>query len=115
MQIVNQLEYDGWKANNTDGYGAAIFKVAEQWANIIETKISQGKKISEIAQTSFGEADDEGLTGFMYNAAVAILAKCWIHGEELRKWHNLDCQIGNEGEKANQEGGVLNSAILKIG
>lgn len=37
------------------------------------------------------------------------------HGEELRRWHNLDTQIGDEGEKANKGKGVLNPAIMKIG
>jgi len=34
----------------------------------------------------------------MYGAAVAILSKVWKHGEELRRWHNLKTQIGDEGE-----------------
>ncbi|MDA8315367.1 MAG: hypothetical protein M0010_09365 [Actinomycetota bacterium] len=45
-------------------------------------------------------------------AAVSVLASCWVHGEELRRWHNLDTQIGTEGEKANASGGVLNPALL---
>jgi len=32
----------------------------------------------------------------------------------LRKWHNIKTQIGNEGEKANASGGVLNPALLNI-
>lgn len=51
----------------------------------------------------------------MYGCAVSILSQVWIHGEELRRWHNLDSQIGTEGEKANESGGVLNPAVLNIG
>lgn len=47
--------------------------------------------------------------------AVVVLTKCWSRGEELRRWHNLDTQIGNEGEKANASGGVLNPALLTTG
>jgi hypothetical protein len=36
-------------------------------------------------------------------------------GEELRRWHNKDVQIGDEGEKANETpGAVLNPALLTI-
>lgn len=57
----------------------------------------------------------EGITGFMYGCAVSALAHFWAHGEALRRWHNLDTQIGTEGEKANESGGVLNPALLNIG
>jgi hypothetical protein len=39
----------------------------------------------------------------------------WKHGEALRLWHNLKTQIRDEGEKANESGGVLNPACLSIG
>jgi len=45
---------------------------------------------------------------------VSILSKCWVYGETLRKWHNLEAQISDEGEKANRDGGVLNLAILNL-
>jgi len=33
----------------------------------------------------------------------------------LRRWHNKENQIGTEGDKANESGGVLNPALLSIG
>jgi len=51
----------------------------------------------------------------MYGCAVVILSKCWEHGEALRRWHNKDTQIGDEGDRANESGGVLNPALLSIG
>jgi hypothetical protein len=59
-------------------------------------------------------ADDEGITGFMYGCAVGCLARAWVYGEALRRWHNKDTQIGTEGDKANASGGVLNPALLNI-
>jgi len=53
--------------------------------------------------------------GFMYGCAVSTLAKFWEFGEDLRRWSNLDMQIGHEGEKANADGGVLNPALISIG
>ena len=37
------------------------------------------------------------------------------YGDQLRRQHNLKTQLGNEGEKANESGGVLNPALLSIG
>ena len=34
--------------------------------------------------------------------------------ERLRKWHNIDTQLGTEGEEANTGNGVLNPALLSI-
>ncbi len=52
------------------------------------------------------EADEEGITGFMYGCAVSILSQCWKYGELLRKWHN--------GEYNYDGDGVVNPAILRI-
>ena len=107
-----------WKkglANNQDSYGGGVYTYAERWANMMEAKIEKGEKLEDCAKQLSHDADKEGITGFMYGAAVQILSAAWIHGEELRKWHNLDMQIGNEGEKANEKGIVLNPAIMTIG
>ena len=64
--------------------------------------------------TSPSLINSDSKSGFQYGAAVTTLAACWEHGDELRRWHNLKSQIGNEGEKANESGGVLNPAILNI-
>ena len=50
----------------------------------------------------------------MYGCAVSILFQVWEYGDELRRWHNLDIQIGDEGDKANKTGKVLNPALLNI-
>lgn len=117
MSYSDKDGWDEWLANQKDdyGYGRCIFRYAEWWARLMELELSNGKKLEEIADITSREADVEGITGFMYGAAVSILAKCWKHGEELRRWHNLETQIGNEGEKANEEGGTLNPALLSIG
>jgi hypothetical protein len=115
MKIGNQENWDKWVEGNKDGYGSAIIRYAEAWANIMEIKMGGGEKIEDIAKEASHTADTEGITGFMYGAAVHVLFTSWEHGDELRRWHNLDTQIGNEGEKANENGGVLNPAVLNIG
>jgi hypothetical protein len=109
---------DAWAhglALNTDGYGSAVYRYAEKWARIMEARLAAGQTIQECAKSASHLADDEGITGFMYGCAVGILARCWRHGEELRRWHNLDTQIKDEGERANEAGTVLNPALLVIG
>jgi len=104
--------------NNQDPYGGAIYKFAEQWADEMERLIADGKSVADIAQDASSTVNRRpgfGITGFMYGAAVSILSPSWAHGDELRRWHNLDTQIGDEGERANESGGTLNPAILSVG
>lgn len=114
MKVNDRKAWDDWKGNNTDPYGNAIFQFAERWANMMEERMSEGEKLEDVATECSCVADTEGITGYMYGAAVAILAQCWVHGETLRWWHNLDCQVENEGEAANKDGTVLNPALITI-
>jgi len=108
----------GWKTfveANKDGYGGRVVRYAEEWARLMQTRIANGETIPQCAQELSHLADDDGITGFMYGCAVSVLAKVWKHGEALRRWHNKKTQIGTEGDKANESGGVLNPALLNIG
>lgn len=117
-----EQEYADWKHKNADGvindYGGCVFYFAEHWANAMENGIEHGRKLEDIADECSHEVDramgEYGLTGFQYGAAVATLAKCWEYGEQLRQWHNLKTQIGDEGERANTSGGVLNPALMSF-
>lgn len=115
MRLIDKQKYEDWKAKNQDPYGVAIFAFVERWAELMEPRIDAGEDISVFAKTLSHEADTEGITGYMYGAAVSILSLCWVHGEMLRRWHNLNTQIRNEGEIANEKGGVLNPASLRVG
>lgn len=114
IQVTNQQEWDGWCAKNQDPYGSGVVRYAQRWAVLMQDELAQGRTVIEIAKRTSNEADTEGITGFMYGCAVSMLAHSWVHGEELRRWHNLDTQIGTEGEAANESGGVLNPAIINI-
>jgi hypothetical protein len=114
MKLKDEALWNKGLANNTDPYGRAVFDYAKAWAELMEKEIEEGKPLTAIAKDTSHEADTEGITGFMYGCAVSTLAACWIYGEDLRLWHNLDTQIGDEGERANQSGGILNPAVLNI-
>lgn len=104
------------RMNSSDGYSAAAVNFAIAWAVAMQQAIRKGKKIADVAEELSHEVDYEGITGFMYGWAVSFLAKFWKHGEELRRWHNLDTQLGDEGEQANKKkDAVLNPALLSIG
>lgn len=81
----------------------------------MEGAINDGKKLEDCAAELSSVCDSEGITGSMYGCAVGILAKCWQHGEELRRWHNSKTQLRDEGDRANDSGGVLNPAVLGFG
>jgi hypothetical protein len=110
--------------NSEDPYSARCVSYGAEWADLMETAIrtrvsvtgeTVEQVIAAVAKDAGRTADTDGITGFMYGAAVAGLARFWEHGEALRRWHNIDTQLGTEGERANAEGGTLNPAILTIG
>lgn len=103
-----------WDVND-DPYGRAAITFARDWAELMEARIDAGDALIDIARETSHAADTSGITGFMYGCAVSILSQTWEHGEELRRWHNLDTQIGTEGEKANDSGGCLNPALMNLG
>lgn len=116
MTFVNEEGRETWNKgleNNQDFYGYGVYCYASEWATRMESEIENGADLHDIAERTSHEADG-GISGFMYGCAVGILAKVWIHGERLRRWHNLDRQINDEGEAANRSGGVLNPAVINI-
>lgn len=107
IELSDVEGWNDWKSKNTDGYGAAIFEYAEGWAKLMQVEIARGKKLIECAEPTSFQLGFLGITGFMYGAAVSILAKCWKYGEDLRKWHNKE--YNHEGD------GVVNPALLSVG
>ena len=112
MKILEgkEQEYKDWYEKNSDPYGRACFTYAERWAGLLEKKIAESadpeKAIVDNAGKLSHEADIEGITGFMYGAAVSILSQCWIYGEYLRKWHNKEYYYDGDG--------AVNPAIITI-
>jgi hypothetical protein len=113
MQIVTGREQErkDYETKNNDGYGSAVVRYENRWADLMEAEMAAGKKLEDVAESASHTADSEGITGFMYGCAVQGLARFWAHGDALRKWHNA--QHGVTEEKA--QGGTVNPAILTIG
>lgn len=118
MTVHTAPDGDTWQHHvdiNNDPYSACCINYAALWGRLMEGQMKAGQTVEQCADKMSRLADTEGITGFMYGVAVSLLAKFWTHGEALRRWHNLGSQIGKEGEKANESGGVLNPAMLSIG
>ena len=115
IELTDEAGWQKFKTVNSDGYGGAVVTYSERWARLMQVEMANGKNLEDVADATSQEADLEGITGFMYGCAVSTLAACWKYGDQLRRWHNLKTQLGNEGEKANESGGVLNPALLSIG
>lgn len=114
LKTGTETEYENYKSKNTDPYGGRVVSYTEDWANLMEARMANGEKLEDIADATSHEADTDGITGFMYGCAVSALAHFWEHGEAVRRWHNIKTQVRDEGEKANESGGVLNPALLTI-
>jgi hypothetical protein len=115
---IELIDQQAWQADKDscagDDYSLAIVEFAERWARLMQSQISQGKTISEIAKQTENEADTEVITGHMYGQAVYLLSKHWIHGEALRTWHNIRVSPNSDGLLANLEGEVINPAVFRI-
>lgn len=105
MRFSNENVWNDFVEKNTDFYGLGIMKFSERWANLMEERSPDGFN-PEVAHAAERDADTDGITGFMYGAAVTTLAQTWIYGEDLRKWHNGVYGVAPE------ESGVVNPAIL---
>ena len=105
-----QAIWDQGLTNNQDSYGFAIYRYASTWATLMEQALRDNPdaKLTDVAEECSRVADTEGITGFMYGAAVATLAYTWKHGEGLRQWHNA--QYGAPSEAT----GVVNPAVIYI-
>ena len=105
MKIKKGTEeaYKNWYDKNLDPYGHACFTYAERWAEMMESKINESesaeKAIVEHAESLSHEANEEGITGFMYGVAVEILSChnrrvywCWYSAKEwfrpLEDWQH---------------------------
>ncbi len=114
MEIINESAWKKWTEANSDGYGGRVIRYAEEWARLMQSRIANGESLESVADETSHLADDDGITGFMYGAAVSVLSETWKHGESLRRWHNSKTQISTEGDEANESGGVLNPALLNV-
>ncbi len=84
----NEMLLAQFKTNNKSSYGARVVTYAEDWARMMQKETASGKALEDVVKSTSRKADYDGITGYMYDFAVAILAQCWKHGNQLRVHHD---------------------------
>lgn len=81
----------GWRmavAANSDYYGTTVMVYAEHWAYLMEQRINWGLKLAEVAEECARLANPEGkISSIMQGCAAHILARLWVHGDDLLRWY----------------------------
>lgn len=113
MPITNEELWNDQVKNNTDPYGKAVVDTAREVMRLLDENTNDFN-CHQIVCDADKNIKAGGITGFMAGCVAQIVSQLHSRGEEFhRKW-NLDNQIGSEGEKANEKGGVLNPALLNV-
>jgi hypothetical protein len=113
MPITNETDWNKHVNANTDPYGKACIDVGREVMRLLDEDdgpIDTHKIICD-ADKNVGAG---GITGFMAGAVASMVSGCHSRGDEFRRIWNGEVQIGDEGDKANESGGVLNPAVLNV-
>lgn len=102
-----EAEYSEYVAKNQDGYGNGVVVAG----SLVGKALDENRSPSDAMDAT----NEMGITGFMAGCVASSISHFHPRGEEFRRWWNTRYQIGTEGDKANESGGVLNPAILTIG
>lgn len=108
---------DAWQKyveKNTGAYGGEVIAYSARWASMVEGALLTGAVFEDVVAPLSHEADINGITGFMYWAAVSTLSKVWEYGEQLRLWHNNDIAPKQAEETNAIPGAVLNPALISV-
>lgn len=113
MPIIDQEGWDRSVEVNSDPYGKACVDVARRVMELLD----QGEPMN--CRKLITDADEQikagGITGFMAGCVAQMVSCLHSRGEEFRRSWNTGNQIGTEGDRANDSGGVLNPALLQVG
>lgn len=113
MPITNEKVWNEWVEKNTDAYGGACITVARKVMELLDAEPSEFDCHKLICRAD-DDANTGGITGFMAGCVAQMVSHCHSRGEEFRRQWNVDNQINDEGDKANESGGVLNPALLNV-
>ncbi len=112
------IDKKGWEKQvkaNDDPYGKACIDVTRRVMEILDHYDGDDYDTHKLICKADKEVDAGGITGYMAGCVAGMVAQLHSRGDEFRRKWNLDNQIQNEGEKANEGKGVLNPALLNIG
>jgi hypothetical protein len=115
MPISDQVSWDKWVAANTDAYGGACINVAREAMRLLDERPEPITDTHKLICDADDAAKTGGITGFMAGCVAQMIAKCHSRGEEFRRAWNGENQLGDEGDRANDKGTILNPAVLCVG
>ena len=115
MPIIKQEDWQNWIGNNQDPYGKCCVDVAREVMELLDEEPDVPINPHALICRADDAINAGGITGFMAGAVASMVSHCHSRGEEFRKIWNLDTQIHDEGEKANESGRILNPALLNVG
>lgn len=111
MKLKDEAGWEECQKNNTDPYGKCCIDVARRVMEILD----EGKDFDCHKLVCQADKDIKagGITGFMAGCVADIVSNCHERGDEFRiKWNR---QYRNDVNESDDEGGVVNPAILTIG
>jgi hypothetical protein len=73
-------------------YQSKEYKFAHTWAQCMETTLGCGLSLDR----AISDANNLITTGTpLFHAALKILGECWVYGDELLEWYELNTEYGN--------------------
>lgn len=72
------------KVNSSDSYSFGVVRFVIAWMIFMEKEIGDGDPseiIPKVYEKYASEADTDGITGFMYEAAVHFISDLWQYGD----------------------------------
>ena len=115
--VNDEAAWQAYFDRNSDPYSRAAVNYAARWMAMMEADADEfgiDDTLAQRADRLSHRADTDGISGYMHAAAARGIAQFWKYGEEFRRWFNRKNQIGDEGDRANQSGGILNPAVLHV-
>lgn len=95
MQIREGMEqrYEQFAAmHSRNAYERGGVKLMEVWGGMMEKVMEHGFSVAGAAEVTSDAADlAVGASGSLHEAACAALQRYWVHGDELKAWHDQKC------------------------
>lgn len=114
MPIIETEKWEKSVEVNKDPYGGCCIDVAREAMRLLDTEEYKEFDTHKLICGADDNIKAGGITGFMAGCVASLISEVHSRGDEFRKKWNSDNQIGNEGDKANESGGVLNPAVLNV-
>ena len=113
MNLKDETSWNHYMEINQDPYSKCCVDVARRVMEILDLGEPLDKSWDIVNQ-----ADDDinagGITGFMAGCIAQMVSQCHARGDEFRRKWNTESQIHDEGDQANDSGGILNPVLLTI-